>query len=118
MTDSDRVEKWIDGLKQQEDLPGHTRVDGPLSMLRRVVIEFDRLRDIVATLPQCYRLADGKPVQDCPVVPDVDTVWVVVHDRKRPVQQCERAGTNLLSKEICANSRECAEALAAKKGGE
>ena len=94
--------------------------------------ELSRLRDIVATLPQCYRLVDGVPVQDCPVVPGM-TVWFTEEHISAKIHSYligeigPRGNARLWTVESdrciglqdtgnCANSRECAEAMAARKG--
>lgn len=91
--------------------------------------EIKHLRSIVDTLPQCYRLVDGKPVQDCPMTPGME-VWVpgtgMWDDKiwKIKVTSIDSKGfvcTNIGGRpqwwhsRACANSRECAEVLAATR---
>lgn len=80
--------------------------------------ELTRLRAIVAALPKCYRLVDGKPVQDCAVVPGM----MVYHPCSDGTIEAKELTDwhdviDLLDGwfDPFANSRECAEALAARK---
>jgi len=57
--------------------------------------EIEQLRAIVAKLPKCWRLVDGKRVQDVPVVVEMK-VWVKYRNSKTPfpitVDAVERGG--------------------------
>lgn len=96
--------------------------------------EVKRLRSIVATLPKCWRLVDGKPVQDCPVVLGMKA-WLKAWTAKAggasaypvTIDRIEVGGfiraafdrwgdyRNVVEHEL-ANSSECAEVLAEKDG--
>ncbi len=47
VNDKQRVDNWLDGLSQQDDLPGTTNVNGPLSMLRLLRTEIEKLRELL-----------------------------------------------------------------------
>ncbi len=64
MDDRERVENWLTGLNEQKDVPGTARVDGPLSMMRLIGTEIERLQAIVATLPKIGRLDGDRIVRD------------------------------------------------------
>ena len=66
--------------------------------------ENKRLQAIVVTLPKCWRLVDGKRVQDVAVVPGM-TVWL--EDRGEIV--CVSYWSDIPASE-CSDTREAAEA--------
>lgn len=91
--------------------------------------EIKHLRAIVDTFPKCYRLVDGKPVQDCPAAFETQ-VWAEWNDmifrwkitrmdtdgwcwlkRQEP---CDSPDSPEMGTKHFANSREAAEVMAAK----
>lgn len=77
--------------------------------------ELESFRDIVATLPKCWRLVDGKPVQDCPVHDGM--TYYTYCANARDIIEDQFAWDDYLCRatDHWANTREAAEALAAMR---
>lgn len=71
-TNKERVDKWLRGLEDQAGLSGVTMVRGPLSMLRRVAEEIERLQGVIA---HAYVVACG-PYSHATAVGEIKHVLV------------------------------------------
>ncbi len=146
-------ELLVDARNHLRCLPPHANKRLTPLLLRQLADRAELLQAIVNTLPKCWRLVDGEPVQDCPVVlgmvvcvtcrrrlrdegppiwpPDPGDGMVVGvaigTDGEQYLTIVERSAEGgfvdvkwAFTKDPseCANTREAAEAMAARKGAE